>query len=479
MDVAPNPRAQRFALAALALCMLLSSLGTGSANVALPAMARSLDASFAQVQWVVLAYLLAVTALIAAVGKLGDACGRRRVLLAGIAIYTLASGLCGISTSLWPLVAARALQGLGGAIMMALAMAMVGDSVPKARAGRAMGLLGTMSAIGTAVGPSIGGLLLARLGWPAIFLPNVPIGLLALLLAFASLPLDRRASESRVPKLDVPGTLLLALILASYALAVTRGANGLGWVNALLLGVSAVGIALFLRIERQAAAPLIRLSMFRDARLSAGLVMSAVVSTVMMATLVVGPFYLARALGLGAAAVGLALSAGPVVVALASMPAGRLADRYGAYAITVAGLVGMMLGCAMLAMLPATLGIAGYLGPIIVVTLGYSLFQTANNTSVMADVAPGDRGSVAGLLSLSRNLGLVTGASLMGTVFALASGSADVASALPGDVAAGMRIAFAVASAMIALALVVARCKNNPTGISDPGLQGCCDVVNR
>jgi MFS family permease len=150
--------------------MLLSSLSTSIANVALPTLAQAFTASFQEVQWVVLAYLLAITTLIVSVGRLGDITGRQRLLLAGFFLFTVASVLCGIAPTLWLLVAARAAQGLGAAIMMALTMAFVGETVPQDKIGSAMGLLGTMSAIGTALGPSLGGILIAGLGWRAIFL---------------------------------------------------------------------------------------------------------------------------------------------------------------------------------------------------------------------------------------------------------------------------------------------------------------------
>src|SRR5215216_2191711 len=149
----------RWALASLSLSMLLSSLGTSIANVALPTLADAFNASFQNVQWIVLAYLLAITTLIVSAGRLGDMIGRRRLLLAGLALFTAASLLCGIAPTLGWLIAARAAQGLGAAVIMALTMAFVGETVPKARTGSAMGLLGTMSAIGTALGPSLGGAL--------------------------------------------------------------------------------------------------------------------------------------------------------------------------------------------------------------------------------------------------------------------------------------------------------------------------------
>ena len=456
-DVAPIAAAPvRGALASLSLALLLSSLGTSIANVGLPVLAQAFSASFQQVQWVVIAYLLAMTALIVSAGRLGDITGRRRLLLAGISLFTVTSVLCGVAPTLWLLIAARAAQGIGAAIMMALTMAFVGEIVPKERTGRAMGLLGTMSAIGTALGPSLGGVLIAGLGWRAIFLVNLPLGILTLLLAHRHLPLDRRPLRTDRAGFDPVGTILLALTLAAYALAMTLGRGSFGPRNATLLVAAVLGAGLFVLAQARAAAPLIRLATLRDPVLGASLAMSALVSTVMMATLVVGPFYLSRALGLDAALVGLVLSVGPLVVALTGVPAGRIADRFGAQRMTIVGLIAIAAGSFILSITPATLGIPGYIAPIVVITVGYALFQTANNTAVMTDIRPDQRGVISGMLNLSRNLGLITGASVMGAVFALASATIDVTTARPEAVATGMRITFAVAAVLIVVALAIA-----------------------
>ena len=453
---APAAVSVRWVLASLSLSMLLSSLGTSIANVGLPTFAVVFHASFQQVQWVVLAYLLAITTLIVSVGRLGDITGRRRLLLAGIFLFTAASVLCGLAPTLGLLIAARAAQGLGAAIMMALTMAFVGDTVPKAKTGSAMGLLGTMSAIGTALGPSLGGMLIAGPGWRAIFLVNLPLGLLALVLAYRTLPADRRVSMAGRGGFDLVGTLLLALTLGAYALAMTLGRGSFGLPNIALLAVAVLGAGLFVLAQARAASPLIHLAVFRHAGLTAGLATSALVATVMMATLVVGPFYLSRALGLDAAMVGLVLSVGPLAAALTGVPAGRLADRFGADRITVIGLAGMAAGCFVLSMLPARFGIPGYIAPMVVITVGYALFQTANNTAVMADIRAEQRGVISGLLSLSRNLGLVTGASVMGAVFALASGTTAITLARPEVVASGLHTTFAVAAILMLFAIAIA-----------------------
>ncbi len=441
---------KQHALLSLSLSMVLSSLGTSIANVALPSVATAFDASFGSVQWVVLAYLLASTTLLVSVGRLGDLIGRRRLLLAGISLFTIASLFCAAAPTLGLLILARGAQGIGSAIMMTLSMALVGEAVPHVKTGRAMGLLGTMSAIGTALGPSLGGGLIEGFGWRAVFAVLTPIGLLTLLLALRALPVDRDQPGVVRPSFDRSGTLLLALTLAAYALATTMGRTGpggIGTLNLVLLLICLGAAALFVRAESRATSPLIRFALFRDAKLSASLAMGVLVSTVMMATLVVGPFYLSGALGLDAGLVGLVLSIGPFVAGVTGVPAGRFSDRFGVARATAAGLTGMVTGCLILSIMPTAAGVCGYIAPMVVITVGYALFQTANNTSVMANVASEKRGVIAGLLNLSRNLGLITGASVMGAIFARAS-----TRGLPG----GMHVTYATAAGLLLCALLIA-----------------------
>lgn len=381
--------------------MLMSSLDTSIANAALPALSQAFGASFQSVRWVVLAYLLTLTVFTVIAGRLGDLAGRRRLLLIGLAVFTLASFACGLASNLAVLLAARAAQGLGAAAMMSLAIALVGDIIPPAKTGRAMGLLGTMSAIGTTLGPSLGGVLTARFGWEAIFLVNVPIGIVALLLAGRGVPADRPVA--RVTRLDA------------------------------IAGVSLLRVPV----------------------ISAGLAASVCVATVMMTTLVVGPFHFSRSLGLDAAMAGVALSVGPLVAMLTGWPAGRLVDRFGASAMTLAGLTGVAAGASIVGVVPATAGVVGYLVPIVGMTASYALFQAANNTFLMTAAGAHDRGAIAGMLGFGRNLGLIAGASAMGEVFTWAVGTSDVASVSPDAVAAGVRVTFRVSATLIVAAIAL------------------------
>ena len=390
----------RGGLVSLSLSMLLATLGTSIANVGLPSLAQTFNASFHATQWVVLAYLLAITAVIVSAGRLGDRLGRRRLLIAGLLLFALACGLCGAAPSLPWLIAARTLQGLGAAIMMAMTLAMVGDTVTRARTARVMGLLGTMSAVGTAMGPGVGGLLLSAWGWRALFLVGAPLGLLAAALACRYLPVD----QPPVP-------------LATGA-----------------------------RFWRS----------LQSASLRAGLAMSALVSAVIMATFVVGPFYLSRGLGLDPASMGLAMAVGPGVAALTGIPAGRLTERFGSQPATLTGLAVMASGTLSLCLAS---GLVTYLGSLITLTSGYSLFQAANNTAVMSAVDAAHRGTISGLLNLSRNLGLIFGASVLGAMFAWTT--PDLTHATPQSVADGLHATFALATGLILLATAMAWQRQN------------------
>lgn len=384
------------ALAALALCAALPALSTSIVNVTLPSLAAAFDAPFDAVRWVVLAFLLSSTLSVIATGRLADRLGRRRVLLAGTAVFVAGSAACALAPTLPLLVAARMLQGLGAAAMTALAVASVNDTVARERAGRAMGLLGSVSAAGTALGPGLGAALLALGAWPAVFWLPLPAALLALVLAWRALP-------ATAP----------------------RSATG----------------------AQHAGSP------WNEPAVRDGLVMNTLVAAVMMASLVVGPFYLSRGLGLAMPTVGLVMTVAPAVAALAGLPAGRWVDRAGAAAATVAGLAAMVLACAALAVLPPWGGAVGYAGAAALLAGGYALFQAANQTAVMAGAAPARRATVSGWMTLARHAGFVAGTWGLGGLYAqgvhLAAGAAPAA-------AAGLRLAFGAAAFTALLALAVA-----------------------
>jgi MFS family permease len=386
------------ATVALALSMLLASLGTSIANIALPAMMETFAAPFVQVQAIVVAYLATLTVTVVIAGRLGDRFGLRTMLIAGQALFLLASLMCAIAPDLWLLIGARALQGIGAAFLMTLSMALMRHMASEDRIGRAMGLLGTVSALGTALGPSFGGFLIPVSGWRGIFWLQVPLAAVAFALASGTLPADSASAKRESSEI---------------------------WT-----------------IMNKSLAP--------------SLILNLLVASVMMTTLVVGPFYLGRSLGLIDAMVGLVMSLGPLISIVSGVPSGQLVDARGARLVLAVGLIMLAAGAVLMAILPQMLGVGGYILAIVVLTPGYQLFQAANNTAVLTDIPKERRGSVSGLLNLSRNAGLILGASAMSGVFAFGVGTNDFVRAAPAEIAAGMQLAFLLAGALMVIALVIA-----------------------
>ncbi|UAN48369.1 MFS transporter [Serratia sp. JSRIV001] len=446
-----SPSALRGGLISLALPTLLSSLGSSITNVSLPTLAQVFGASFQDVQWVVIAYLLAITTLIVGVGRLGDIISRRKLLLAGLGLFMLASLGCAVAPTIWWLIAARVAQGLGGAVMMAITLALVGETISKDKVGRAMGLLGTLSAVGTALGPTLGGVLIAGFGWQSIFLINLPLGGVALFCVYRYLPQTDPQQVTKQRSFDFVGMALLGLTLALFSLAMTLGHDHFGSLNSLLLG-TAVAASTFVWVERKVASPLVQLALLRQPILSSGLLTNMLVSAVIMTSFVVGPFYLAHGLGLAPQQVGLVMSAGPLIAALAGVPSGYLVDRFGAPRMISLGLLGVCLGALTLSMVSPTQGVLGYISPICLITAGYALFQAANNTAVIKQVGIERRGVASGLLNLARNLGFIIGASAMGGIFALASATSDIRLGS----AVGLQLTYLVAAILAGLGLLMA-----------------------
>ena len=380
----------------LGLSMLLASLGTSIANIALPTLAEVFLLPFIQVQAVVIGYLISLTITVVIAGRLGDRYGCKSMLIVGLVIFSLASLLCSVAPSLWILVAARSFQGIGAAFLMTLAMALTRQTVSKSQLGRAMGMLGTISALGTALGPVLGGFLIVVSGWQSIFGLQFILAGIAIILARVLLPNDYIKKE--IPALT---------------------------------------------------------SLQTDQNITPNLMVNLLVAAVMMTTLVIGPFYLSLGLNLDQIQVGLIMGIGPVVAILSGIPSGRLVDRWGSRYIVITGLIFLIIGSSMLAILPKLMGISGYIMPIIILTSGYQLFQAANNTMTLADVPKARQGIVSGLLSLSRNMGLIIGASVMGAIFSFGVGTNQLTQATALAIIDGMQLTFICAGALMVVGLLI------------------------
>jgi MFS family permease len=456
MSDTPRSDTSPLILLALASATLTAALGVSIASVLLPTLSRSFGASVSQVQWVVLAYLMSMTVAIVSAGRLGDSYGHRRVLLGGLAVFVAGSAVCAAAPNLAWLVLGRAVQGLGSAILFALPMSIARNTVAPSRLGTSMGVIATMSAVGTALGPSVGGALLTWGDWRLAFYLLAGAGIATGVVAASSLRADGIRKRPGVREMDIPGTLLLMIAVGAYALAVSGDAVSLPVGPAVLIPCTALAGVAFAMIETRAASPLVPMHLLRNRKTGIGFATNLIVGTIMMSTLVVGPFYLTFALGLSDAMVGLVMATGPAIASVAGIPAGRLTDRLGASRVVRIGLAQIALGLLCLAFLPRHFGVAGYVVALFTLTPAFQLFLAANNTSVLFKAAPEQRGRLSGLLGLSRNLGLMTGASLMPAVFVAILGTGDAAHA-PGDsIAHAFSMTFTAAAGLALLALALA-----------------------
>ena len=446
-----DTRRSTMAMASLGLATLMTAMDSSLINTSLTELSEAFGVPFGAGRWIVLAYLLPLTSLSVVAGRVGDAFGRSRVLVGAVALFAVTSATCAVAPTFDWLLAFRAIQGASAAAMLALGYAVIGD-IPQRRPERAVGHLAAASAVGTTLGPIVGGVV-AHYSARAVFLVNLPLAVTACGLALHYLPHCARRS-SRDLSFDGVGAGVLTLTLLAYALVTSRP-GGSPTLSQWLLVFTGVGALAFVAIEGRVYAPLVPLAMFRDVTFGVGLLASAVVATVLTSTLIVGPVYLTRAVGLGRTHVGLALAAGPAAAGLTAWRGGRIVERIGASRATGLGLLMMATGAGLIALLPYSAGIVGYVGPLMLVTSGYAMFQTANNASVLARPGSNHRGVAGGLLTLSRNVGQVTGASMMSAVFLHAAHANTVALASADAVGSGMRATMVVASILLLVVLAV------------------------
>ena len=447
-------------LAAVMAGAMLGPVDASIVNVVLPTLATSFSTSLAVVQWVPMAYLLASGSLVLLFGRFGDLRGHRRVFLAGLLGFVGASALCAAAPTIHALVAFRALQGIAAAALMSVPLAILTATFPPAERGRAIGLFAASVSVGLAVGPSLGGFLTATFGWRAAFLVNVPLGLLAWVYARSVLP----EVPCRAGRLDLPGAATALAALSTLLLFVNRAQQeGLSARTLPLLFLALACGALFLRLERRAADPMVALSIFGNRPVTFG--GSAAILNFMAQYVVVfvTPFLLSRLLGEGPGRVGLVLTAFPLAVLCVAPSAGALSDRIGSALPAAAGAGLSAAACALLATMPAGAAVGGVAWRLALFGVGTGLFQSPNNSTVMGSAPRAHLGVVGSLLGTARTLGMVLGVAAAGAVLyafvpdsALRGGGLGpehvAAFALGASRAYAAGAAFAVASALLAWA---------------------------
>ena len=454
------------------LAPLMGSLDGSIVNVALPTVARRLDVGMDSVQWTVSSYLIVISALVLVFGKVADKIGKTRIFEYGFLVFGAGSALCALSWSLPILIAARAFQAVGAAMFMSSNQGIIATMFPPEERGRALGFSGTTVAIGTMIGPPLGGFMVDFLDWPSLFLINVPISIFAFLAGRKLLQDDRKGGP--LEGFDLAGSALFALFIGGV-FYFFLGDLERGWFAPDRLASLSAGLIcglLFLRREKRIEDPMIDLSIFREGIFSLSVACVLIVFIATFCVNTVMPFYLQEALGLSPSQAGLLLLASPLASGLVAPLSGHLSDRLGAKLLTVAGLL-VLLG-ALVAM--GSLGLDT--GPALVAVClaafgaGSGIFGSPNTKLIMSH-APRDKLGIAGSINaLARNVGMVSGiafavAILFGSMSARAGAHVSgFDAARPELFIFGMRVVFRAAAFVCALAVAftIARAFK-----SDPG----------
>jgi EmrB/QacA subfamily drug resistance transporter len=446
-------------LALYLLCLgeLMIVLDVTIVNVALPSIRTDLGFSETALVWVVNAYMLTYGGFLLLGGRLGDFFGQRRMFLLGIALFTAASLVCGLASSQWLLIAARAVQGLGGAVVSAIALSLIMNLFTEpADQAKAMGVYGFVCAAGGSIGVLLGGALTSALDWHWIFLVNLPVGAAVYGLCLALLPDDRpRATEGR---LDVAGavTVTLSLMLAVYGIV---NGNEAGWTSAQTLGLlsaAVVLLAVFLGIEAKVRHPLIPLRLFRVRSVAVSNVIGALWAAAMFAWFFISALYLQVVLGYDAMQVGLAFLPSNLIMAAFSLGLSAwVVMRFGLRLPIAAGMLLAAAGLALFALAPVDGSFLLHVLPgMLLLGLGCGVALNPVLLAAMNDAGPGESGLASGIVNTSFMMGGALGLAVLASL--AAARTASLGGASPAALTAGYQLAFAAGAVFAALAAVLA-----------------------
>ncbi len=405
-------------LAATVLASAMAFIDGTIVTIALPVIQAELSATFQSLQWIVNGYTLMLGALILVGGALGDRVGRKRVFIVGIAIFAIASLLCAIASSVQILIAARALQGIGAALLVPQSLAIIAATFPRDVRGRAIGVWAAASAITTALGPPIGGFLIDAFSWRAAFLINLPLSAAALLLAFAYVPESR--DETASGPIDWPGSAIVIASLGALTYGLTLLSEGAarGVLALAALSVGAAGLALFWRVEQHAANPMLPATLFRSRPFLVANVMTLLLYGALAGVLFLLPFDLIARRGMAASAVGTTLLPFGLIIGLLSRPAGALADRHGPRNFLVGGSLAVAAAAAGLAMSIENFWV-GVFAPVVLMAFGMAAVVSPLTTTVM-NSAPDERsGAASGINNAASRLAGLFAVAALGAMAAL------------------------------------------------------------
>lgn len=408
-NIKNSPNYRWYVLATVAIGTFMATLDSSIVNVALPTLSGQFNSNLSTLQWVVTAYLLTITSLLPVFGRLADLVGRKKVFAIGFLVFILGSALCGLAQNIWFLVGTRVFQAVGAAMLMSNSAAIITSIFPPKERGKALGLTGTVVALGSLTGPALGGILIGFAGWRSIFYINVPIGLIGFAAVLLILPVDVPSKDKE--SFDFLGALTFTFGMIFVLLGITNGEDW-GWTSLpvlLSLVLGTISLVLFVLTERKVKHPMIDLSLFRNRPFLIGNLSGGLSFVAMFANTMILPFYLQGVLNYKPTQVGMILMIFPIVMAVVAPISGHASDKFGPKVLTTSGLVITGLGLFYFSTLSATVSFYHIIPGSVLMGLGAGLFQSPNNSSVMSSVTPQKLGIAGGINSLVRNLGMVTG----------------------------------------------------------------------
>jgi EmrB/QacA subfamily drug resistance transporter len=411
--------------------VFMATLDSSIVNISLPAIARYFNVGLSgAVEWIIIAYLVVTAATLLTIGRLADMVGRKRIWQSGLLLFTLGSALCGAAPSLGLLIAARAFQGLGGALLMAISPAMLTSAFPPNERGRALGINSVIVALGVSAGPTLGGIITQSFTWRWIFFVNVPIGIIAI---FAVQRFLHEQAERKREQFDLAGAVLLGMGLATLTLGLSFGQEW-GWTSAGLLMAFAItlySILMLLFVENNSASPLIDFALLRNRLFASANISLILCFLALFAVSFLMPFYLEELRGYSALQAGLFLTPLPLSIAVVAPVSGWLSDRVGTRWLASTGLLIACVGLVLISQIDAHSTPFAIIWRLVFTGIGQGMFQSPNNSALMGAAPRGRQGVAAGFLATGRVVGQSVSVALAGAIF-VGAGSAVAGAQLAG-----------------------------------------------
>ena len=447
------------ALLAVVAGLLVQALNHSIIQAALPTFSQELQTDFATIQWVLLSFQITLTVVILSVGRLADMFGKRRIYIAGLLCFALASLLCAFSPNVYFLIGFRVLQSAGAAVVTVLSMAIIAEVFPDEEKGRVLGIAAGANSFGHFVGPTLGGYLIGEYSWRISFFMLVPCALLAAILAARYIPALLPTGASQ--QFDMLGAALIGVTMFTFSLGLTYGQLiGFARPSVLMLFLaSVIGLVAFFYAQRRVAHPVLDFELFRSRPFTLHIALAGLAGIATSGVTFLMPFFMQFALGLTILQVGFVMAIVSIEIALVAPAAGYLADRFGAHRVTLLGIAALVVGFLSASTASVNSGQLDFLVRMLPMGIGIGLFMSPNSTVIMA-VAPRARlGVASGMIGLTRMLGQTTGIALLGAVFAAnvsryAGAAVDVTEASPLAISQAFRTQFFIVTVVIGATLL-------------------------